>query len=163
MIEGQRSVRGVALDKKQARLSIIGVPDEPGIACKIFSELAESGISVDVIVQCVSHDGQTEVDFTVKRDDAERATIELERISKLIGAKKTAVDKQVVKVSAVGAGMIDQSGIAAKMFKALGEKKINIQMISTSEIRISCIVDEKSGEDAVRAIHDAFELDKVVE
>lgn len=163
MIEGQRSVRGVALDKKQARLSLVGVPDEPGIAYRIFSELAERGVSVDVIVQCVSHDGQTEVDFTVKRDEADKAKVELDAIAKLIGAKSTTINKSVVKVSAVGAGMIDQAGVAAKMFRALGENKINIQMISTSEIRISCIVDEKQGEDAVRAIHDAFHLSEVKE
>jgi aspartate kinase len=163
MIEGQRSVRGVALDKKQARLSVVGVPDEPGIAHKIFGELAERGVSVDVIVQCVSHDGLTEVDFTVKRDEADRAKKELDEIAKIVGAKTTSLDKSVVKVSAVGAGMIDQPGVAAKMFKALGEKGINIQMISTSEIRISCIVNEKQGEAAVEVIHDAFGLHEVTE
>jgi aspartate kinase len=163
MIEGQRTVRGVAIDKKQARLSILGVPDQPGIAYKIFSELAARGTSVDVIVQCVSNDGHTEVDFTVKRDEADKAKVELDQIAKEIGAQKTSLDKTVVKVSAVGAGMIDQPGVAAKMFKSLGENKINIQMISTSEIRISCIVSEEQGEDAVRVIHEAFNLSEVTE
>ena len=158
VIEGQKAVRGVAIDKKQARLSIIGVPDEPGIAAKIFGELSENGISVDVIVQCVSNDGHAELDFTVKRDSAELAKIEIDRIAKLVGAKRTSLDLSVVKVSIVGAGMIDQPGIAAKMFKSLGQKGINIQMISTSEIRISCIVDEKQGEEAVQVIHEAFGL-----
>ena len=158
VIEGQKAVRGVAIDKKQARLSIIGVPDEPGIAAKIFGELSENGISVDVIVQCVSNDGHAELDFTVKRDSAELAKIEIDRIAKLVGAKRTSLDLNVVKVSIVGAGMIDQPGIAAKMFKSLGQKGINIQMISTSEIRISCIVDEKQGEEAVQVIHEAFGL-----
>lgn len=163
MIEGQRSVRGVALDRKQARLSIIAVPDQPGIAHKIFNELASRGVSVDVIVQCVSHDGLTEVDFTVKREEADKAKEELDKIATQIGARQTALDKAVVKVSAVGAGMIDQPGIASKMFKALGDRNINIQMISTSEIRISCIVAEKQGEAAVQAIHDAFSLHEVKE
>jgi aspartate kinase len=161
MIEGQRSVRGVALDRKQSRLSIIGVPDEPGIACKIFSELSHHGVSVDVIVQCVSHDGHTEVDFTVNRDQAEKAKQELDIIAKSIKAQRTAIDNSVVKVSVVGAGMIDQPGVAAKMFKALGDHKINIQMISTSEIRISCIVHESQGEEAVKCIHEAFGLSEV--
>ncbi len=163
MIEGQRSVRGVALDRKQARLSIVGVPDQPGIAHKIFGELAQKGVSVDVIVQCVSHDNLTELDFTVKRDEADKAKEELDRIATEIKASRTGVDKKVVKVSAVGAGMIDQPGVAAKMFRSLGDKGINIQMISTSEIRISCIVDESQGENAVKAIHDAFELHEVKE
>lgn len=161
MIEGQRTVRGVALDRKHARLSIIGVPDEPGIAYKIFGQLAESGVSVDIIVQCVSHDGYTELDFTVNSDDAEKAKKELDEIAKRIKAKSTSLDKKIVKVSAVGAGMIDQTGVAAKMFKALADKGINIQMISTSEIRISCIVDETQGELAVQTIHDAFNLSQV--
>ncbi len=163
MIEGQRSVRGVALDRQQARLSIIGVPDEPGIAHRIFNELASRNVSVDVIVQCVSHDGSTEVDFTVKREEADRAKEELAKIAKQIGAKQACLDKTVVKVSAVGAGMIDQPGIASKMFKALGDQGINIQMISTSEIRISCIVQEADGEAAVKAIHNAFDLHEIKE
>ncbi len=161
VIEGQKAVRGVAIDKKQARISIIGVPDEPGIAAKIFGELSENGISVDVIVQCVSNDGHAELDFTVKRDSAELAKIEIDRIAKLVGAKRTSLDLNVVKVSIVGAGMIDQPGIAAKMFKSLGQKGINIQMISTSEIRISCIVSEKEGEEAVQVIHEAFGLSEI--
>ncbi|MDX1921408.1 MAG: aspartate kinase [Candidatus Caenarcaniphilales bacterium] len=161
MIEGQRTVRGVALDRKHARLSIIGVPDEPGIAYKIFGQLADRGVSIDIIVQCVSHDGQTELDFTVNANEADKAKKELDEIAKQIKAKSTSLDKKIVKVSAVGAGMIDQPGVAAKMFKALADKEINIQMISTSEIRISCIVDEKQGELAVKTIHDAFNLSEV--
>ncbi|MDJ0625175.1 MAG: aspartate kinase [Candidatus Caenarcaniphilales bacterium] len=163
MIEGQKSVRGVALDKKHARLSILGVPDEPGIAYKIFGQLASKGISIDIIIQCASQDGIAELDFTVDLDDADKAQTELEKIAKEINAQSTILDKSIVKVSAVGAGMIDQPGVAAKMFKALADKKINIHMISTSEIRISCIVDEKDGELAVQTIHDAFNLDTVTE
>ncbi len=158
MLEGARSVCGVALDRKQARLSIVGVPDKPGIAHSIFTELSDQGVSVDVIVQCVSQDGFTEVDFTVGRADALRAQELLKSIAVKIGARETAIDPCVVKVSAVGAGMIDQPGIASTMFKALGDRGINIQMISTSEIRISCIVSEEQGELAVGAIHDAFGL-----
>jgi aspartate kinase len=163
MIEGQRSVRGVALDRKRARLSIIGVPDQPGIAYKVFGELASRGVSVDIIVQCVSHDGLAELDFTVDLEGADKAKVILDEIAGKVKAKSTSLDKNIVKVSAVGAGMIDQPGIAAKMFKSLADREINIQMISTSEIRISCIVDEKQGELAVQTIHDAFELDKVKE
>ncbi|MDX1919038.1 MAG: aspartate kinase [Candidatus Caenarcaniphilales bacterium] len=158
MIEKQKEVRGIALDRQQARLSIVGVPDRPGIAWSIFGKLSERGVSVDIIVQCVSHDGLTEVDFTVGRDDAQKAKTELDKIAVEIGARSTSLDKEVVKLSVVGAGMIDKPGIAAKMFRALGDNGINIQMISTSEIRVSCIVSESQGEEAVRVVHDAFEL-----
>ena len=159
MIEGQKTVRGVTLDRKQARLSIMKVPDCPGIAHQIFGELAEQNISVDVIVQCAGHDGLTEVDFTVAREEADLAKIKLDKIVSKLGAQETFLDKSVVKISVVGAGMINQPGIAGRMFKALGNKKINIQMISTSEIRISCIIQEAQAEDAIITIHEAFNLD----
>jgi len=158
VLEEKKAVRGVALDKKQARLSVVGVPDQPGIASKIFYELAKREISVDIIVQNVGYKGEAEVDFTVNQDQAYQAKFELDKIAKEISARDTFLDESVEKVSIVGAGMIDQPGIAAKMFEALGKNDINIQMISTSEIRISCIVNENQGAKSLQLIHDAFEL-----
>lgn len=162
MIEGNSSiVRGVALDQEQARLSIIGVPDRPGIANRIFSELARRGVSVDLIVQSVSHENLAEVDFTVKRSETKEAKNILEEICKELGGRQVSVDENVVKVSIVGAGMIGEPGIAAKMFDALGSNGINIQIISTGEIHISCIIEQSRAKDAVRLIHEAFKLDSV--
>ena len=162
IIEGNSSiVRGVALDQEQARLSIIGVPDRPGIANRIFSELARRGVSVDLIVQSVSHENLAEVDFTVKRSEIKEAKTILEEICKELGGRQVSVDENVVKVSIVGAGMIGEPGIAAKMFDALGSNGINIQIISTGEIHISCIIEQSRAKDAVRLIHEAFKLDSV--
>lgn len=157
-IEAQRNVRGVALDRNQAYLSIQGVPDKPGIASQIFCMLSEQGISVDLIVQSVSQDNITEVNFTTNREDGEKAISELKKLSNIVSDQNIEFNQGVAKVSIVGAGMINQPGIASRMFQVLGDNGINIKIISTSEIFISCVIDECQGEEAVRLIHEAFEL-----
>jgi len=151
-------VSGVTHTKNAAKLTILWVPDRPGIAATIFSRLAGEGLNVDVIVQDVSEDGTTNISFTIPQSDLARAKDVLGKLVQEIGAKGFQADEHVGKVSVVGVGMRSHSGVAAAMFEALAEKGINIQMISTSEIKISCIVAEKCVEDAVRAIHEKFKL-----
>lgn len=153
-------ISGVTQDKNQAKITIIGVPDKPGIAAKIFQSLADRNINVDMIIQSASVGGVTDVSFTVSESDLPKAIEAVEGLKEEIGFKDVAWDSNVAKVSAVGIGMRSHAGVAAKMFKALADKGINIQMISTSEIKISCVVERKFAEEAVRAIHDAFELGK---
>ena len=160
-MELNNPVSGVALDESQARVAIVGVPDKPGIAAKVFESLAKKNISVDMIVQSTSQDGVNEIAFTVDKDTVENTKIVTQQIAKEIGAKNVTVDINIAKVSIVGAGMIGRPGIAATMFKALADAGVNIQMISTSEIKVSCVVESKDGEKAVRAIHKVFELDKL--
>jgi len=153
-------VSGVALNKEEAKVTICDVPDKPGIAAKIFKEIAGADINVDMIVQNVSRTGATDVSFTVPGADLHRTIRAAKGISRTIGAGEVVYDDNMAKVSIVGIGMKSHSGVAAKMFAALAEKKINIEMISTSEIKISCVVDKKMAEEAVRAIHDKFGLGK---
>ncbi len=154
-------VSGVAQDKNQARLKINNVKDEPGIAAKIFNTIAENNINVDVIVQNVSDDGRfTDISFTVTKDEADKAYDLLNRLSKEIDAGEVSINRDVAKVSIVGVGMRSHPGVAAKMFDALAKEGVNIRAISTSEIKVSCIIDEKYTELAVRTLHEAFELDK---
>ncbi|MBI2995699.1 MAG: aspartate kinase [Candidatus Melainabacteria bacterium] len=160
-MEINNPVSGVALDESQARVAIIGVPDKPGIAAKVFESLAKKNISVDMIVQSTSQDGVNEIAFTVDKDMLDETKKAAQAIVKEINAKDMTCDVNIAKVSIVGAGMIGRPGIAAAMFKALADSSINIQMISTSEIKVSCVVDVKDGEKAVKAIHKVFELDKV--
>jgi aspartate kinase len=157
------AVRAVALDVNQARLAIRQLPDRPGVAAKLFGLLAEENISVDMIIQsqrCHNIDGilTRDIAFTVAQIDAESAKIVLEKAATELGWGEVAVDPKIAKVSIVGAGMIAHPGVAAKMFEALSQHKINIQMIATSEIKISCVVDEEQGVTALKAIHTAFEL-----
>lgn len=160
-MELNNPVSGVALDKSQARVAITGVPDKPGIAAKVFESLAKKNISVDMIVQSTSHDGTNEIAFTVDKENLDETKKVAEKITKEIGAKDVTCDVNIAKVSIVGAGMIGRPGIAAAMFKALADTSINIQMISTSEIKVSCVIDAKDGEKAVKAIHKVFELEKL--
>ena len=160
-MELNNPVSGVALDESQARIAIIGVPDKPGIAAKVFEFLAKKNISVDMIVQSTSHDGINEIAFTVDKDTIEETKKVAQVIAKDIGARDVTCDVNIAKVSIVGAGMIGRPGIAAAMFKALSDTNINIQMISTSEIKVSCVIDARDGEKAVKAIHKVFELDKL--
>lgn len=157
------AVRAVALDINQARLAIRHLPDRPGVAAKLFGLLAEENISVDTIIQsqrCHNIDGilTRDIAFTVAQMDAEAAKIVLEKAAPEFGWGEVAVDTQIAKVSVVGSGMIANPGVAAKMFAALSQQQINIQMIATSEIKISCVVDEEQGIRALKAIHTAFEL-----
>ncbi len=157
----QAVISGIAHNIDEAKLSLIGVPDEPGIAYKILKPISEANIEVDMIVQSVSaREGLTNFAFTVHRNDFDKAQRILQAICDELGAMAVQSDDKVVKVSLVGIGMRSHAGIAAKMFEVLHQDNINIQMISTSEIKISVVIDEKYLELAVRSLHDAFELDK---
>ena len=149
-------ISGVSSDKNQAKLTIIGVPDQPGVAAKIFSALARHDIPVDMIVQNVSRDGFNDVTFTVPRAEFSRAAEITREVSGKMGSKHVESEESIAKVSLVGIGMRSHSGVAARMFETLAREKINIMMISTSEIKISCIVREEQIEPAVRALHKEF-------
>ena len=149
-------VSGVAKDKNVARLALVGLADQPGIAFKIFSLLAKKDINVDIILQSIGRDESKDISFTVARDDAQTAKAILEELKESIGFKSIEVDDHVAKVSIVGAGMAHNAGVASKMFEALYSAGINIQMISTSEIKVSVLVDERDADRAVQAIHDRF-------
>jgi aspartate kinase len=151
-------VTGVTHDRSQAKISILRVPDRPGIASQVFGAIAENTIVVDMIVQNISRDGYTDMSFTVPRSDYQRAVAALGDVAAKVGAQGVVHDERVAKVSIVGVGMRSHSGVASRMFGALAREGINIQMISTSEIAISCVIDDKYAELAVRALHDAFEL-----
>jgi len=152
-------ISGVALDDAEAKITLEQVPDRPGVAAAIFKAVAAEAVNVDMIVQNVSHQGTTDLSFTIPRDEVPRVESVLERIVKEIGAPRYTVDDQIAKVSLVGAGMKSHPGVAADMFEALSEQGINIEMISTSAIRISCVVRAGDAERAVRAIHTRFGLD----
>ena len=151
-------VSGVALDKKAARISVMGLKDEPGIAFRLFQILAKNNINVDIILQSIGRENTKDISFTVQEEEAEEVISLLEQNKTKITAKEITCQKEVAKVSIVGAGMMSNPGVAAKMFEALYSSGININMISTSEIRITVLVDIKDGERAMKAIHDAFEL-----
>lgn len=156
----QAVVSGVTYDKNQAKITIIGVPDRPGIAARLFSGIGQSSIVVDMIIQNVSQDGLTDISFTVPKLDSKKALEIAKSLSKEIGARGVQLTGDIANVSIVGVGMKSHAGVAAKMFSSLAKDGINIMMISTSEIRISCIIDAKYTELAVRLLHDAFELGK---
>jgi aspartate kinase len=151
-------VTGVTHDRNQAKISILRVPDRPGIAAKVFGAIADRNVVVDMIVQNIGRDGSTDMSFTVARGDVTPARAALEETAREIGAQGVAHDERIAKVSIVGVGMRSHSGVAAKMFETLARESINIQMISTSEIAISCVIEDKYAELAVRALHDAFEV-----
>jgi len=153
-------VSGVTQDKDQAKLTIVSVPDRPGIAAEIFGPLAAENIVVDMIIQNASVNGNTDITFTISCKESKRAKKIVEDIAAAIGAKEVIINEKVAKVSIVGAGMVSHSGVAAKMFSTLFKENINIMMISTSEIKISCVIEAKYTELAVMALHDAFELGK---
>jgi aspartate kinase len=150
------SVAGVAHDRDQAKLTLRQVPDRPGIAARLFGPIARANIVVDMIVQNVSSTSATDVTFTVPRGDYEKARALAEGVAREIGAQGVAGELDVAKVSIVGVGMRTHAGIAARMFEILAAEGINIQMISTSEIKVSVVINERYTELAVRALHDAF-------
>ena len=158
-MEARNKVRGIAHDLNVAKIMVVGVPDRPGVVAAIFQPLAQAGISVDTIVQNVALNDITDLTFTVARGDLERTVGVVESIGKSIGARECVTDAKLGTVSIVGTGMQNTPGYAARMFAALSEQGINIQLITTSEIRITCIVDESRVKDAVRALHRAFELE----
>jgi len=151
-------VSGVALSKNDARVTITRVPDRPGIAVRLFRPVAEANIVVDMIIQNTSIDGSTDLTFTVPQGDLKKTLEIIGPVAREIGAQQVLSDKHIAKVSIVGVGMKNNSGVAARMFEALAGENINILMISTSEIKISCIIEDKYGELAVRVLHDAFDL-----
>ena len=157
-VEKRNKVRGLAADTKVAKVTMVAVPDKPGIARSVFDPLSASNINVDMIVQNVSHDGTTDLSFTTSRADLAAARPVLEKIRAEIAARALEIDENVAKVSIVGAGIQNAPGYAARMFGTLADAKINIQMISTSEIRITCIVSESDAPRALQALHDTFDL-----
>jgi aspartate kinase len=154
----QAVVTGVTHDRSQAKISILRVPDRPGIAARVFGAIAASNIVVDMIVQNISQDGYTDMSFTLPRGDHARAVAELTDVVREIGARGIVHDERVAKVSIVGVGMRSHAGVASTMFAALAREGINIQMISTSEIATSCVIEDKYAELAVRSLHDAFDV-----
>ena len=156
----QEVVSGVTYDKNQAKVTLIGVPDRPGIASKIFNAVAKENIIVDMIIQNIGQGGLTDISFTVPRGDARRAKEILSKLAEEMGVQDILLTENIAKVSIVGVGMRSHSGVAAKMFSSLAAEGINIMMISTSEIKISCVIDSKYTELAVRTLHDVFELGK---
>ena len=151
-------VSGIAYDKNEAKITITRVVDRPGIAAKLFGNVADAGVVVDMIVQNISQDGHTDISFTVPRSDFHKAKELVHGVAKEIGADQILGDDRIAKVSIVGLGMRTHSGVAAKMFGALAAAHINIMMISTSEIKVSCVINEQHTEQAVRVLHDAFQL-----
>ena len=156
----QPIISGIAFNRDEAKLTMLGVPDTPGIAYQILGAIAESNIDVDMIIQNVGHDGTTDFSFTVNRGEYAKAQAILEGVKQKLGARQITGDNKICKVSAVGVGMRSHPGVASQMFKALADEGINIQMISTSEIKISVVLDEKYLELAVRVLHRTFGLDQ---
>jgi len=153
-------VSGITLNKSEAKITICSVPDKPGIAAKIFKELADAQVSVDMIVQNVSHLRSTDISFTVNKAGLNKGIKIARSLAKEIGAGEVLQDEDISRVSIVGVGMKSHPGVAAKMFGRLAKEKINIEMISTSEISISCIIQKKFAETAVKALHEEFGLSK---
>ncbi|NOU08986.1 MAG: aspartate kinase [Nitrospira sp.] len=154
------AIAGVTGDRNQAKITIIGVPDKPGIAARIFGPVAEAQINVDMIIQNISQAALTDLSFTVPRADLKKAVPLIQAVAKDIEAKSVSVTEAIAKVSLIGVGMRSHSGVAAKMFEVLSREGVNIMMISTSEIKISCVIDEKYLELAMRSLHSAFDLDQ---
>jgi aspartate kinase len=160
-LEDRQKVRGIAQETDVAKLTLLRVPDRPGIAAAIFGPLAERHVNVDVILQNVGHDGKTDLSFTIAATDMRAARDTVDEIAREIGADGVEATGNIAKVSVVGTGMLNTPGIAATMFRTLAEEGINIQLISTSEIRITCIIDQSSVQQAVRALHRAYALDEL--
>ncbi len=154
----QAMISGVTHDTTEAKITIRDVPDQPGVAAQVFSGLAEANVNVDMIVQNVSEAGATDISFTIPKEDLVRAKRAVESVVERLGARSWLVDESVAKVSLVGAGMKTHPGIAARMFRSLAEAGVNIDMISTSSIRVSCVIAREQAELAVRALHDEFDL-----
>jgi aspartate kinase len=153
-------VTGVAYNKNEARITVRDVPDQPGVAARIFTPVSQAGIVVDVIIQNTSEQGNTDLTFTVPKTDYNRALHLVSQSAAAIGAKEVLGDPDIAKVSIIGVGMRNHAGVANRMFQALAAEGINIQMINTSEIKISCVIEEKYTELAVRTLHDAFRLEE---
>ncbi|MEI7905500.1 MAG: ACT domain-containing protein, partial [Candidatus Firestonebacteria bacterium] len=153
-------VTGITYNKEESKITVLGIKDTPGMAAAIFTAVGKQNVNVDMIVQDVSEEGVTNISFTVPTGEVKKTVAALESIKGKVGIKSIITDNSIAKVSAVGVGMKSHSGVAAMMFEALAEKKINIGMISTSEIKISCVIEQKDCEEAVKAIHKKFNLGK---
>jgi aspartate kinase len=153
-------VSGVTFNKDEAKISIFGVPDQPGVASQIFSPLSQNNITVDMIIQNISHQGATDITFTVPKTDCKKALKIIEGVAKDINARGVSHNTNIAKVSIVGVGMRSHTGVATTMFDTLAREGINIEMISTSEIKVSCVISDKYTELAVRVLHEAFGLDR---
>lgn len=153
-------VNGITLNKNEAKITLCQVTDKPGVAVKLFKKLADAGVSVDMIVQNVSHTRQTDISFTVAKSDSAKASRITKSVAKKIGAGEVILDQNIARVSIVGVGMKSHHGVAARMFGILADNKINIEMISTSDISISCIIEKKNAEIAVKKLHEDFGLSK---
>jgi len=158
-MEDRQRVRGVAQEKNVAKITIVGVRDRPGVAAAIFEPLSAAGISVDVIVQNIGRSGHTDLTFSVAESDLKAAEKIVKAAAKEVGAKRVSATGGIAKLSIVGTGMLGTPGVAARMFRALAEGGINIEMISTSEIRITCLVAREQVDKGARILHHAFELD----
>ncbi len=156
------SVRGITCNKSEAKITICNVPDRPGIAAKIFTEISKSNINVDTIVQNVSHTRQTDISFTVPKSDVNKTLRAIRSLSEKMNFGEILSDDEIARVSIVGSGMRSHKGVAAKMFQTLADHKINIEMITTSEISISCIINRKFSDQAVRVLHKKFHLERIV-
>ncbi len=159
VMEYRPKVRGIAHETDVAKVTMLGVPDRPGIAAAVFGPLAASHINVDIIVQNVSHSGHTDLSFTLAESDLLRASPVLDAIAADVGADGYDADRDIAKVTVVGSGILGTPGVCARIFETLAQESINIRMISTGEIRVTCIIDRDRVEDAVRALHRAFELE----
>jgi aspartate kinase len=159
-VEQRNKVRGLAHDRNVAKITLVEVPDQPGVARRVFGPLADAGINVDMIVQNVGHGGATDLTFTIPRVELAKAKRILDPLVRELGFRELTTDSSVAKVSIVGAGIQNAPGYAARMFAALADADVNIEMISTSEIRITTIIAEDALETALRALHEAFELER---
>ncbi len=157
-MENVTPVRGVAVDMNQAKVALLAVPDRPGIAARLFGALSDHGVNVDMITQAVRAENTNDIGFTVPRNDLDKAVEVTSEVGKAMGAGEIVKDLDVAKVSIVGSGMVNHAGIAAKMFQALADGNINIQMIATSEIKVSCVINREQAQQAVRLVHNAFHL-----
>ncbi|MCC3143850.1 aspartate kinase [Halanaerobium sp. Z-7514] len=160
-MEGKQNVVGVASDINEIKITVERIPDQPGVAGKLFDSLAEAGVNVDMIIQNLQRDNLNDITFTINNDHEKRAVNVLEKIKPELNLNNYSIDRDVAKISIVGAGMQSTPGIAARMFTALGRDQINIQMITTSEIKISCLIKKELADKAVNVLHDEFSLDKV--
>ena len=152
----QKSRSGVAKDAGIARITVVGVPDEPGVAFRVFSVLGKAKINVDIILQSAGRDGANDISFTVAEEDADAALKALEEAAESIGCERISVDRAAAKVSVVGAGLMNAPGMAVKMFEALAAVGVNIQMISSSEIKLSAVIDRADADRAVQAVHEKY-------
>ena len=159
-LEKVNVVSGVTYNNNEVKFTLLGVPDEPGVASRIFSELADVGINIDMIIQNIHYEDVNDITFTIDHEDFEQAHSILEKLKDHLNYRELISDVNVAKVSIVGAGMSTNPGVAARMFEALGRDNINIEMISTSEIKVSCLIEEDEANQAVAAIHNEFELDE---